>query len=87
MEVNCTVGDQDFERFLDGSSDDLVDHVGECAACQSRMEGSLESTSPFDIEQTMRAIRIHSFGKVALETAMDVGTRFAKSTLHYLLKG
>ncbi|MDH3193040.1 MAG: hypothetical protein OEY55_13285 [Acidimicrobiia bacterium] len=87
MEVNCAVGDQEFERFLDGTSDDLVDHVGECPTCQARMEGSLEAAGLLDIEQTMRAIRIHSFGKVALETAMDVGTRFARSTLHYLLKG
>ncbi len=87
MEVNCTVDDESFERFLDGTSDDLVDHVGDCPICQSRMERSLDGSSPLHIDRTMRAIRIHSFTKVAAEAAMDVGARFARSTLHYLLKG
>jgi hypothetical protein len=87
VEVNCTVDDEAFDLFLDGTSDDLVDHVGECPTCQARMERSLEEANPLNIEQTMRAIRIHSFTKVAAEAAMDVGVRFARSTLHYLLKG
>lgn len=81
------VDDRSFDRFLDGTSDDLVDHVGECPTCQTRMERSLNEVHPLDIEQTMRAIRIHSFTKVTVEAAIDVGARFARSTLHYLLKG
>ncbi len=87
MEVTCSVTDDAFELFLEGTSDELVDHVGECPICQARIEASLDSPNALSVEQTMRAIRIHSFTKGAIEAAIDVGSRFARSTLHYLLKG
>ncbi len=87
MEVTCSVSDEAFERFLGGTSDELVEHVGECPICQARMEASLDTLSALSVEQTMRAIRIHSFTKGAIEAAVDVGSRFARSTLHYLMKG
>jgi hypothetical protein len=87
VEVNCKVGDEAFGRFLAGDSDDLVDHVGDCTVCQARMEASLDESTPNHIEQTMRAIRFHSFTLATLEAAVDVSSRFAKSALHYLLKG
>ena len=87
MEVNCAVGNDAFERFLAGESDELVDHVADCETCQSRMVASLDESAPNYIEQTMRAIRIHSFTRETLEAAVDVSSRFAKSALHYLSKG
>lgn len=87
MEVNCDVSDEAFARFLAGDSDELIDHVGDCSLCQARMEAGLEASPANHIEQTMRAIRLHSFTRQALEAAIDVSSRFAKSALHYLLKG
>ncbi len=87
MEVNCEISDEDFEQFLAGTSDELIDHVGACTVCQARMEASLDESTSNYIEQTMRAIRIHSFTRETLEAAVDVSSRFARSALHYLMKG
>jgi hypothetical protein len=87
MEVNCEISDENFERFLAGTSDELIDHVADCTVCQERMEASLDESTSNYIEQTMRAIRIHSFTRDTLEAAVDVSSRFAKSALHYLMKG
>lgn len=87
MEVTCDVSDADFEAFLSGDADNLVDHVGDCLICQGRMEATLDDSTPHYVEQTMRAIRIHSFTRVTVETAVDLGSRYVRSALHYLLKG
>ncbi len=87
MEVTCGISDEAFEHFLAGTSDELIDHVADCIVCQARMEATLDESTSNYIEQTMRAIRIHSFTRETLEAAVDVSSRFAKSALHYLMKG
>ncbi len=82
----CNVDDQEFERFFAGQRDDLIDHVGECERCQERMENALGDRASDVTEQTMRAVRIDFSTREVAATVIDVGSRFGRALITYLVR-
>ena len=82
----CDVTDEEFEQFSAGQRDDLIDHVGDCERCQMRMVNWLGDHQSDVTEQTMRAVRIDSSTREIASTVIDVGERFGRAMITYLVR-
>ncbi len=84
--MSCHVSDEDFQAFMAGDSDDLVDHVESCEWCQTRMEEAWSEDTTQVTEQIMRAVRLESFGRNIAEALIDVGSRYGRAVAVYVAK-
>ena len=80
--MNCNVTAEEFQAFLDNKSDQLVNHVGVCDACQRRLESEASKISGVT-EGTMRAVRAHRTGTDVAQLILDLGSRYVAALANY----